>query len=170
MPIWTTSDAVTSQKILEFERYWRARVREGAPAPLRSEIDPNDLRGLLPHIVIVDFHADPLTVRYRLIGTKVVDVSRVDFTGKQLEECDFQADDPDIWRRAYQQIADAGAPVFGRVEIPLDGDNERVVTEEFGIFPLSHDGAAIQQCIAVEDYGATDPFIAPDKIRPMKVR
>lgn len=170
MPIWTTSDEVTSQKILEFERYWRARTGPDLAAPLRREVDPNDLRALLPHIVIVDFEAEPLKVRYRLIGTKVVDVSRLDFTGKTLDECDFQAGDPDIWRRAYQRIADTGAPVFGRVEIPLDGESDRSVVEEFGIFPLSHDGSAIHQCLAVEDYGAPDPFIAPEKIRPMKVR
>ncbi|MEQ8604474.1 MAG: PAS domain-containing protein [Marivibrio sp.] len=170
MPIWRTSDDIRSEKIRGFEAYWRERAAPDIAAPLRREIDPNDLRALLPHIVIVDFQAAPLCVRYRLIGTKVVDISRLDFTGKTLEECEFQAADPTVWRRAYEEIAATGAPVFGRVEIPLDGDPERAVVEEFGIFPLSHDGSAIHQCIAVEDYGAADPFIAPEKIRPMKVR
>jgi hypothetical protein len=44
------------------------------------------------------------------------------------------------------------------------------VVEEFGIFPLSHDGAAIHQCIALEDYGDLSRMIPTDRIRPMRVR
>ncbi len=169
MPIWPHPDEISSAKVRTLHDYWGARLNGGI-APLRTDIDPADLRELLPNIVIVDFAADPLEVRYRLIGTRVVEISRVDFTGKLLSECDFQAAESEIWRECYAQIAETGRPVYGRVEIPVDGEGDMYVVEEFGIFPLSHDGAAIHQCIALEDYGDLSRMIPTDRIRPMRVR
>lgn len=171
MPIWRTPEQIASPKVHAFDAYWRARRPPDGGLPRRSDIEPAELRALLPHILIADFQADPLEVRYRLIGTKIVEMSRIDFTGKRLADCDFQAEDPGIWRRAYDLIARTVEPVYGRIDIPpAEGTSDRRVTEEFGIFPLSLDGRTVAQCIALEDYDAADPRVAPEDLRPMRVR
>ena len=169
MPITDSVDDISSQKVRALDAYWRARLDSGV-APLRGTFEPYDLRRLLPNILIVDITAAPFSVRYRLIGTKVVDVSRVDFTGKRLDECDFQAEDSLIWHQSYQRVLESGAPVFGHVRIPMNEDSNRGLIDEFGIFPLSHDGKNIHQCIAIEDFRPIDRFVPAEKIRPMRVR
>ncbi|MBP5856027.1 PAS domain-containing protein [Marivibrio halodurans] len=169
MPIWSTADKVTSEKVLALDAYWRARLGNG-PIPCRKLFDPSDLRDLLPNILIVEFADDPWKIRYRLIGTKVVEMSRLDFTGRRLDECAFQTTDEDIWYQAYKMVGERSAPVYGRATIPIEGADNQHVTEEFGIFPLTHDGTAIHQCIAIEDYTPIDRLIPPDRIRPMRMR
>lgn len=174
MPIWDTPREITSPMVHRLNAYWRAR-KEADRLPLRDAFDPADLRDILANIVIVDFaRQDPPEtapfVRYRLVGTKVVEMSRYDFTGRTLSEMVFQAGEADIWPNAYARIAETGTPVYGRVEIPIEDTANRIVREEFGIFPLSHTGARIDQCIAVEDYGPHDPGLDPARLRPMRVR
>lgn len=169
MPIWSTADHITSTRVLALDAYWRARV-DGGIAPCRKRFDPADLPELLPHIVIVDFAEKPEDIRYRLIGTKVVQISGLDFTGMRLGDCDFASIDKEIWAESYRRIGETAAPIYGKAEIPIDGEQTISVMEEFAIFPLSHDGSAIHQCIAIEDYEPLDRLISPDKIRPMRVR
>lgn len=174
MPIWSTADKVTSEKVLALDAYWRARLGKGTvgkgAVPCRKLFDPSDLRGLLPNILIVEFADDPWKIRYRLIGTKVVEMSRLDFTGRRLDECAFQTAEEEIWYQAYKLVGETSAPVYGHATIPIEGREDQYITEEFGIFPLTHDGTAIHQCIAIEDYTPIDRLIPPDRIRPMRMR
>lgn len=169
MPLWSHSREIGSARVLAFYHYWQGLLRPGEIAPLRARIDPTAITELLPYLVIADFTPDPLHVRYRLVGTRVVEMSRWDYTGKSLAECDFQAEEPGIWRNAYAQIAATSAPVFGRVHIPYNRAASRpAVWEEFVILPLSQDGQTLHQCIALEDYAPHANDTAPDQLRPMR--
>ena len=169
MPLWSHANEIGSARVLAFYRYWAGLLREGERAPPRSRVDPAEIAELLPYLVIADFTPEPLQVRYRLVGTRVVEMSRWDYTGKTLEECDFQAEEPGIWRDAYRQIAATSAPVFGRVHIPYDVAASRpAVWEEFVILPLSRDGQTLHQCIALEDYAPHANETALEDLRPMR--
>lgn len=54
-----------------FFRYWRGLSRHGA-LPQRRDIDPVDLRQLLPHLYLIDAQATPDELRYRLAGSLIV--------------------------------------------------------------------------------------------------
>lgn len=65
---------------LDLYRYWDAR-RAGRRMPARPDIDPADIRHLLPHLSIVEAVGEG-EYRYRLIGTRVAaDLGR-DVTGE----------------------------------------------------------------------------------------
>lgn len=49
--------------------------------PSRSEIRPEQIHRLLPHVVLIDVEKDPLRFRARLVGTEIVNVIGRDFTG-----------------------------------------------------------------------------------------
>jgi hypothetical protein len=49
------------------------------PAP--SDIDPTEIRPLLPSLIIADYVGTPARVRYRLVGTQQVYYNGLDFTG-----------------------------------------------------------------------------------------
>jgi hypothetical protein len=45
-------------------------------------------------------------------------------------------------------------PLFGRSEIPFEGDVRPLQPYEFCMLPLSADGATVTGMISLEDYGA----------------
>jgi hypothetical protein len=169
MPIWSEATEITSERVKTFDAHWRELASQGR-IPRRAAIDPRDFRALLPNVVIADFDPATLHVRYRLVGTRVAELSRMDFTGRTLDELAFQVAQPEIWKESYRRIAVSKAPVYGRVDIPNALTGEPMVREEFGIFPLTGDDGRICQCIAVEDYEPSVPFMNLAKLRGMRVR
>jgi hypothetical protein len=139
---------IGSPRIHRFHDYWNARRREGHAVPLRAAFDPAELRELLPNIVIIEVEHEPLRFRYRLVGTRVVEFNKQDFTGLYLGTIGWQEE---------QQIVDACAdtvasrmPLFGFYSWTLKIG--AIGKCEFGIFPFSRDGRTVAQIFAIEDY------------------
>jgi hypothetical protein len=67
---------------------WWSKVQDakGGALPGRTDVDPAALRNLLPHIALVDVLRDPLDWRYRLVGTRLVEVMGGERTGKRMRE------------------------------------------------------------------------------------
>lgn len=61
-------------------RYWLAK-RGGRDMPDRSDIDPLDMVGFLPRVMLADIERKPLRFRYRLAGTGICKVHPGDPTG-----------------------------------------------------------------------------------------
>ena len=64
--------------------YWHGR-RPGARLPGRQHLDPLDIPGLLPNLMLVDVAA-PDDLRFRLVGTALVGWFGRDTTGLALED------------------------------------------------------------------------------------
>ncbi len=141
-----TSDFITSDPIQRLFSYWLSR-RGQRHVPLRTDIDPGDIRDLLPNIVMVDIEA-PFRVRYRLVGTKVVDFNRLDFTGRYLDELRWDVDGR--YTRAYRLLAEARQPTFGIDAWPLAGS--MTGRSEVVMLPLSTDGERVDRCLSMEDF------------------
>lgn len=133
--------------ITELHEYWLSR-RGGRAMPRRADIDPADIRHLLPAIALVDIEPQPFRVRYRLVGTRLVQDMGHDFTGFYLDELRF--DKPDELLALYRRAAAEKAPAFrsGTWRRP-DGI---VWGLETAILPLSDDDECVTQCLAIEDF------------------
>jgi hypothetical protein len=70
-----------SPRINRFHEYWKGKRSAEHAVPLRADVDPAELRELLPNIVIIEVEQPPLRFRYRLVGTRVVEFNKLDFTG-----------------------------------------------------------------------------------------
>jgi hypothetical protein len=158
--------SVTSEKIHALLDYWSAR-RQGTDWPLRKSIIPWEITRYLPNIVISEINRKTHQVYYRLVGTKVVEMSRFDFTGRWLHEMSPASEEPGVWEQAYAMILETGSPVFGQTGIPISDGSEILVREEFGMFPLQVPKEDVFQCIALEDYGPLVHF-NPDDLRAMR--
>ena len=77
---------ITSLRVRALYRYWQSKCHEGL-LPSRAAIDPTEIPQLLPYLVIAEIEASPLRVRYRLVGTQVVEDHGSDFTNRYLEDC-----------------------------------------------------------------------------------
>lgn len=68
-----------------FIAYWeRKRGARAMPAP--RDIDPVEIPRIIPWLTIADVTCDPLDFRYRLMGTRIVEMGGVDRTGASLRE------------------------------------------------------------------------------------
>jgi len=137
-----------SPRIHRFNDYWRARRSTEHAVPLRAAFDPTELRELLPNIVVIEIEQAPLRFRYRLVGTRVVEFNKLDFTGLYLGTIGWDEE---------QQIVDACAEVVASKQ-PLCGcyswtlKNGTIGKCEFGTFPFSQDGQTVTQIFGIEDY------------------
>lgn len=65
--------------------YWSGK-RTGGRLPGRRDIDPVELRDLLRYVVLADIVDGGARIRYRLVGTNMVERWGADFTGKHVDE------------------------------------------------------------------------------------
>lgn len=144
---------VASEKIKKINEWWLSK-KAGRPLPDRADVDPSELKSLLPYILISDFSLNPFRVRYRLIGTRVVDVSGFNFAGRYLDEL-IPPDMEEPWMEHYRSAFESRSPVFGETTVPTI--HLMTFKYEFGIFPLTCGGEAVAQFLAIEDYGTTEP-------------
>jgi hypothetical protein len=156
--------SVSSAKVLQMHAHWD-QVRGARLMPARADIDPSAIKPLLPYIVIAEVFHDPLRVRYRLVGTAVVEHSRFDYTGKWLHEVDFG--EPHDWIAVYEVFVREKRPLFGHSEIPFEDNVRPPQPYEFCMLPLSADGATVTGMLSLEDYGALSLL---DRGRVGKVR
>ncbi|MBK8160188.1 MAG: PAS domain-containing protein [Rhodospirillaceae bacterium] len=141
-----SSEFITSDRIHRLEVYWES-CRRDRPTPLRTDIEPGDIADLLPNVVMAEIE-DPFRVRYRLVGTKVVDFNRLDFTGRYLDE--LRWDIGGRYTRAYRLLAEACQPLYGIDAWPLAGAMSG--RSEVVMLPLSSDGHRIDRCLSLEDF------------------
>lgn len=133
---------------------WREKCA-GSRLPRRADFDPQELKALLPNLMIVEPEPAPFRLRYRLVGTKITRVSGFDFTGRYLDEI-LRPDLPDDWHQYYRIAYDSGRPVYGLINCPThEGDT---FNYEFGIFPLRLTGDAVEQFFGIEDFGDREPY------------
>jgi hypothetical protein len=137
---------VHSQRIHKLNAYWLARAKGKVPS--RSDIDPVDVRELLPNLMIIDMLGDPPRFRYRLVGTRVVQYTGFDFTGRCIDEMVFQG--RDFIEQCYRRMLAEKRPIFGHYAWLVR--SRHFGQCEFGLFPLSDDGVTVNRGISIEDY------------------
>jgi hypothetical protein len=92
--------------------YWLDR-RGRRRMPARSDLDPCDVPTLIPYFLLTDVTYDPLSFRYRLIGTQITQISGRDATGRTIDE-DLYGEKAERVKRAYLQVVASREPVAVR--------------------------------------------------------
>ena len=125
--------------LLNLAAYWSAK-RVGLPLPSRNAIDPLDMpRRLLPHLALVEPTGQDREIRFRLVGTELVQRFGRDATGKT---------STDLYSGAYlDYLEDIYATVFAKAQ-PLFVETQRHWPEEGHgrlrrlLLPVAADNAA----------------------------
>jgi hypothetical protein len=163
MPSWDGSKG----SIEALDRYWNSRA--GGLAPQRSDIDPADIKPLLPYLYIIRYERGPFRVRYLLTGTEADRWNGFNLTGRYVDE--FLSADIHGANRilldAYAKAFETAAPALGTYTWPTRAGY--MLEVRFGMFPLRV-GEPIQQCLAIEDYSGFPPALAADGVRFEDIR
>ena len=139
--------------------YWRARHR-GGRLPARGDIDPADLRRLLPRLALIDVlrEGDDLAFRYRLTGTEIVNRAGRDPTGKRFDEL-YRGDYLQTANTTYRQVVDTGRPHTSDRVYPLVPGREYMSYDRL-LLPLAADGVTVDMVmllIVVLEHRSIDP-------------
>lgn len=120
--------------------YWDA-LRRGRRAPRRSELEPAELKELLPDIVILE-QEDALTYRFRLAGTRVCSHFGAELTGRNLLDFWSRRERESIESLLFSVREDAAAAVLGFTASSEDG---REALMEMVLLPLKRDDGALNR-------------------------
>ncbi len=139
---------ITSPLVLSLARYW-GRVRDGRIAPRWADVDPGQIRELLPYLMLSEVFGEPFDLRYRLAGTEIIASYGYNFTWMTLRSL-REAPQNAAWIRLYQRVIDEKRPFFAQYFIDVGPERGRVV--DAGTFPLSTDGRNVDRIIEIEDW------------------
>src|SRR3546814_5143009 len=103
----------------------------------------------MPNILIADIEQAPFRVRYRLVGTKVVEATGFEFTGKYLDEITLP-DDEGPFLESYRLASESKSAVLARIQWRLDPDT--IGEYDACFLPLSDDGEVVDKVLCIECY------------------
>ena len=125
--------------------YWDSK-RAGRHMPARRDIDPTEMAHLLPHVVLIDVHREPLDFRYRLVGTAVAIRLGHDYTGERFSALPHQAHGTPVWKTAVR-ILEERRPIVSHVAYV--GTNRWVSNYRDLSMPLSEDDRTVNMIFGV---------------------
>lgn len=116
--------------------YWDAR-RGARLMPARSDLDPVDLKPVLPMLILIDVVPDARRYAYRLVGTREVEMRGNDPTGKAIKDA-YYGESPEETASYLDRVVRTRQPVLYRGTYqPLSTRTQR---EDVLFLPLSKDG------------------------------
>jgi len=114
--------------------------------PGRQHIVPEKFASLLPRILLIEVHRDPLRFRYRLIGTEVAWSRGRDPTGQWLDVLHGRNFEP--YSARYRYIAETGCATWRRGQSMWDRDPKHLIVENC-LMPLAEDGSTVDMILGV---------------------
>jgi hypothetical protein len=116
--------------------YWNAR-RGTRLMPARSDLDPVDLKPILPMLILIDVVPDARRYAYRLVGTREVEMRGSDPTGKAIKDA-YYGESPEETAFYLDRVVRTRQPVlYSGTYQPLSTRTQR---EDVLFLPLSKDG------------------------------
>ena len=112
-PVDLVETEVTAPGIHAALGYWRSRIPAGRGVPPRERIDPVDMPRLLPKLLLLDVHRDPLRFTVRVAGTEIRELYHAELTGLTIGPDDGTGLSRDAHPRLACAATEAG-PVFAR--------------------------------------------------------
>lgn len=142
--------------------YWQGK-RDERSMPAREDIDPLELRLLLPHVYLLDVVGSH-HYRYRLIGTMIAARLKADATGRYVDESLFGENAPAIVEM-YDHVANHKTPIINYARLFWTEVNWLNYTSV--ILPLSKDGPNVNMMLGAMDFWLSErPPLRPVAARP----
>lgn len=129
--------------------YWQ-RLRGDRTMPARRDIDPVDIPGLLPYVLLVDVDDEPVAFRYRLVGSIIVSRSVRDYTGMNMTDLPAQRPPSRLWDLYLRSVTER-QPVA--MLIPrLGHEEDPAYSVSILAAPLSSDGTVVDMLFGIVDF------------------
>lgn len=132
------ADQLTRPELKTLFRFWQQKAG-GRKAPARTDFDVPELLPWLPHLMLSDLLDDGTDIRFRVVGTWVVEQFGRDDSGKTASEINFAGRCRAILDE-YNLVASQIVPHSIRGPFFKHTGTRRFRSAERLILPLSNDG------------------------------
>ena len=130
--------------------YWRT-IHPAGRLPGRQHFDPSAVVELLPNIVLVEAHREPLRFRYRLLGSRVDSVNGKSLSGQWLDQAFAGAARGAAVIDEYARVTLTGTPTWWRgLPRVVPAPDCRLI--EVLRLPLASDGARVDMVLGLTLY------------------
>ena len=126
--------------------YWDKK-RDQRPMPARGDLDPVDMKALLPHLILIDVVPDERRYVYRLVGTREVEMRGGDPTGKAVKDAYYAESAGETVGYLDRVVATQNPVLYRGTYQPT---STRTQEEDVIFLPLSKDG---RSCDMILIYG-----------------
>lgn len=123
--------------------YWDAK-RGGRAMPARADLEPADLKKLLPHLILIDVVSDERRYVYRLVGTREVEMRGSDPTGKPVRDAYYAESAEETFLYLDRCVHTAEPVLYRGIYRP---SSTRTQQEDTIFLPLSKDGAHVDMIL-----------------------
>jgi len=134
-------------RIARLYRYWLSIHPPAGGVPGRQHFDPVDVPELLPGIWLLDVQHRPFRLRYRLVGTGIVEAVGREVTGQWLDQAHPHLRNDATFFERYRRAAEQKRPEWrkGKPRIWAHRDFGEI---ENLLLPLARDGATVDILLA----------------------
>ena len=137
--------AACHESLRALHAYWNQK-RGARAMPARGDLDPIDLKPLLPVMMLIDVVPDERRYVYRLVGTREVEMRGQDPTGKPVGEA-YYAETPGETIQVLDHVVETRAPaLFRGIYQPFAS---RTQSEDVIYLPLSPDGETVNMIVVL---------------------
>ena len=155
---WSTDQlAGCHSTLLTLYEYWDAK-RGVRLMPARTDLDPVDLKPVLPKLILIDVVPDARRYVYRLVGTQEVEMRGADPTGKPVAEA-YYAESAGDTARYLDHVAGTRQPhLYRGTYQPL---RTRTQHEDVLFLPLAQDGETVNMIMILShaDWVKDEPHL-----------
>jgi hypothetical protein len=137
--------------LLEMYAYWQHK-RGPRAMPTRSDIEPAEIKRLLPGMLLVDVRPSPdgaLDFIYRLVGTREVEMRGHDPTGKRVADA-YYGKSADVVTACYRRVVETCQPFLDEDCFHLPGQEWSPSASIY--LPLSSDGAQVAMVLVYSSF------------------
>jgi hypothetical protein len=146
-------DRVTSHAIQGFNAYW-LRKGQGKAMPARADIDPAEIKPILPDLVLLNVEWEPFRCSVRLRGTRA-EQFRPKHVTKYLDEATtFEPGRREDYLAEMKFVATQRRPAFSRDYLTTRSGLVRDIWA--GVWPLAPLGERVNMLVVIEDFAGLD--------------
>jgi len=137
--------------------YWLKKCA-GRPFPNRADLDPAEIKDVLPHLTIVErtgSDAEP-RFRYRLVGTAVVQAVGRDRTGCFADEA-LDRRQAEFLCGLWRDVCASGCPIYAASAYDIESDDtaaadDEGLSRERLLLPFSLTGDRVRQIVTAQTF------------------
>ena len=141
-----------AKRLQDLYAYWRTLPRNTlAGVPLRSNFDPFAVRSAIGWLWLCDVEGTPLRLRYRLVGTSIVQTVRADATGKWMDELSNSYANRSVDMSRFEATIQNREATYSKGPPVFDPSNF-IDAVEVLCLPVSQNGTVIDQLMCCSAY------------------
>lgn len=141
--------------------YWRSLFRDER-LPSRADVNPAAIpAAMLPYVVLADVIDDGVRIRYRLVGTNMVDEWGQDFTGRYLDEI-MSGSYHEFLESLFADVIAQRCAVFSQSAFRWDVGGSTRTRRLF--MPLASEGGTVDVVLIGQTFDRSGEAGAPKKV------